>query len=146
MLIRNEIDLNKSNCNRFKAIINELQNRSVTAGIHKKDNKTYSDSKVTTAEVGAYQEFGTSKLPPRIWLRIFKIFSKYRKELEQIVNISLKENSNVNAILQDIGGYQKERIKERILDNGVYPHSDNLTGITLVDTGQLVNSIDYEEH
>lgn len=146
MLIRNEKDLNKSNCNRFKAIVSQLQNRSVTVGIHKKDNKPYPDSNVTTAEVGKFQEFGTSKLPPRIWLRIFSVFFKFKKELDRIVNVSIKENSSADAILKDIGGYQKERIKERILDNGVYPHSNNATGITLVDKGQLVSSVDCEVH
>lgn len=84
MLIRNEKDLNKSNCNRFKAIVSQLQNRSVTVGIHKKDNKPYPDSNVTTAEVGKFQEFGTSKLPPRIWLRIFSIFPNLRKNLTEL--------------------------------------------------------------
>lgn len=144
MLIRNVADLNKSHCNRFNGILKQLQKHSITTGIHKKDNKTYPGSDVTTAEVGSYQEFGTSKLPPRMWLRIFKFVTKYKRELSSIIATAFNENKNANGVLVDIGGYQKERIKERILDDTVRPKSNNVTGITLVDTGQLVKSIDYE--
>lgn len=146
MKIRNEIDLKNSNCNRFKNLLSKLQKRSVSVGIHKKDNKTYPNSNVTTAEVGAFQEFGTVKLPPRMWLRIFNLLTREKKELEKVIGIALNENTNPNAILKEIGFYQKKRVKERIMSNGVTPHSNNRTGITLVDTGQLVNSIDYEVH
>lgn len=146
MLIRNVADLNKSHCNRFNGILKQLQKHSITTGIHKKDNETYPGSDVTTAEVGSYQEFGTSKLPPRMWLRIFKFVTKYKRELSSIIATAFNENKNANGVLVDIGGYQKERIKERILDDTVRPKSNNVTGITLVDTGQLVKSIDYEVH
>lgn len=146
MLIRNAADLNKSHCNRFNGMLKQLQRHSVTTGIHSKDNKRYPDSNVTTAEVGSYQEFGTSKLPPRMWLRIFKFVTKYKRELSSIVATAFNENKNANGVLTDIGGYQKERIKERILDDTVRPKSNNVTGTTLVDTGQLVKSIDYEVH
>lgn len=146
MKIRNEIDLKNSNCNRFKNLLSKLQKRSVSVGIHKKDNKTYPNSNVTTAGVGAFQEFGTVKLPPRMWLRIFNLLTREKKELEKVIGIALNENTNPNAILKEIGLYQKDRIKYRILSNKVTPPSNNESGITLVDTGQLVNSIDYEVH
>ena len=81
-----------------------------------------------------------------MWLRIFKFVTKYKRELSSIVATAFNENKNANGVLTDIGGYQKERIKERILDDTVRPKSNNVTGITLVDTGQLVKSIDYEVH
>lgn len=146
MIIRNEMDLKNSNCNRFKDLLSKLQKRSVSVGIHKKDNKTYPNSDTTTAEVGAYQEFGTYKMPPRMWLRIFNVLTRERKELQDIIGLALNDNLDPDNVLSDIGGYQKERIKERILSNGVTPHSVNKSGITLVDTGQLISSIDYEVH
>lgn len=146
MKIRNEIDLKNSNCNRFKEMIAKLQRRSVSVGIHKKDNRPYPKSEVTTADVGKFQEFGTVKMPPRMWLRIFNLLTREKKELEEVIGTALNENTNPDKVLDEIGGYQKERMRNRILDNEVMPPSYNQTGITLVDTGQLVNSIDYEVH
>ena len=146
MKIRNEIDLNNSNCNRFKNMLARLQPRSISVGIHKKDNRTYPNSQVTTADVANFLEFGTVKMPPRMWLRIFNLLTREKKELEEVIGTALNENTNPDKVIDEIGQYQKERVRDRILDNEVMPPSYNKTGITLVDTGQLVNSIDYEVH
>lgn len=123
-----------------------INQRSVSVGIHKKDNKSYPDSDVTTAQVGAFHEFGTSKMPPRLWLRIFNLLNAERKDLLDQMIIAFRNNEDINNALDEIGAYMKDRIKDRILSNEVTPPSDNESGITLVDTGQLVKSIDYEVH
>ena len=133
--------------NKYK----NLSGRSVSVGIHKKDNKTYPDSDVTTAEVGLWQEFGhmarggRSFILPKMWLRIFKILNAERKDLLEQIIIALRDNDNIEKALDEIGAYMKERIKDRILSNEVTPHSKK-DGTTHVDTGQLVNSIDCEVH
>lgn len=146
MKIKNEIDLKNSNCNRFKGMLAKLQKRSVSVGIHKKDNRKYPKSEVTTADVANFLEFGTVKMPPRMFMRIFNVLTREKKELEEVIGTALNEQTTPDKVLEEIGGYQKERIKERILDNQVTPPSYNKSGITLVDSGQLVNSIDYEVH
>lgn len=144
MIIKNVADIKRSNLYRIAEKCKKLNKKSVTVGIHKKDNKRYANGE-TTAEVGLWQEFGTATIPPRMWLRIFIYLELYKKELENMINIGLKENDNIKGFLNDIGGYMKETIKERILSNSILPHSKK-DGITLVDTGQLVSSIDYEVH
>jgi hypothetical protein len=44
-----------------------------------------------------------------------------------------------------IGGFQQFRIKSRIMANEVTPRTIK-NGVTLIDTGQLVDAIDYEVH
>ena len=128
-----------------------INKRSVSVGIHKKDNKQYPDSDATTAQVGFWQEFGhyarggRSFILPKLWLRIFTLLNVEKEDLLQQMATAIRENDNIDNALDEIGAYMKDRIKDRILSNEVTPHS-NKVGITLVDTGQLVNSIDYEVH
>lgn len=145
MKIRNVSELRYSNCNRFKEFIKKLQNRSVTVGIHHKDNRRYPDSEATTAEVGFWQEYGIGNLKPRMWLRIFNLLTKEKQGLSEAVFDTFQDTDNVRSVLKQIGKYQKDRIKDRIASNEVTPRTDK-DGITLIDTGQLVSSIDYEVH
>jgi hypothetical protein len=115
-------------------------------GIHKKDNKTYDGTQTTTAEVGLWQEFGTVQLPARVWLRIFSLIEDEKESLREAIHKAIEKNDTADGVFNDVGAFMKERIKGRILANEVTPHSHNKSGITLVDTGQLVNSIDYEVH
>ena len=146
MIIHTEQDLKRSNIARLLNKYKNLNKRSVSVGIHKKDNKHYPDSKVTTAEVGLIHEFGGEIRTPRIWLRIFTMLNAEKDDLLKQIEIALRENDNIDKALDEIGAYMKDRIKDRILSNEVTPSSYNKSGITLVDTGQLVNSIDYEVH
>ena len=146
MRISTEADLKNSNIARLMRKYRNINRSSVSVGIHKKDNKPYPNSKVTTAQVGAYHEFGTETLPPRVWLRIFNLLDAEREELKKQIALALSGNDDLEKALDEIGAYMKDRIKDRILSNEVTPPSENKTGITLVDTGQLVNSIDYEVH
>lgn len=145
MIIREVADIQKSNLMKLARKYKNLGERSVSVGIHKKDNKTYPDSDVTTAEVGAFHEFGTVKMPPRIWLRIFNLLESEKDELREQIVVAFNENEDINMALNEIGAYMKDRIKDRILSNEVTPPSKK-SGTTLVDTGQLVNSINYEVH
>lgn len=145
MLIRSVVELNKSNTHRRRIKMMRLHTRSVTVGVHKKDNQPYSerpDRKPAT--IGMIHEFGTSKLPARIWLRIFKLIGAERAMLWDKISDAIRNNDSVVAILGDIGKYQKKRVKERITKNEVTPPSKS--PITLVETGHLLNSIDYEVH
>lgn len=126
-------------------LIEKLTKHSVTVGIHKKDNNTYPDSDVTTAEVGFWQEYGTVKMPPRLWLRIFNLINREKEQLSEVISDAIKNNDDVDDILNDIGAYEADRIRDRIQSNEVAPKSKK-DGTTLIDTGQLVNSINYEVH
>lgn len=142
MRIRTEADVSRSNIHRLAEKYSKLGKKSLTVGIHRKDNGIYPNG-ATTVEVGAWQEFGTATLPPRVWLRIFNLIENEKEELRQQVILAF-QNDDIDTALKEIGEYMKDRIRDRILSNEVVPHSHNKTGITLYDTGQLVNSIDYE--
>ena len=142
MRIQVTADIGRSNTHRLLEKYKNLGKKSLTVGIHKKDNGTYPNG-ATTVEVGTWQEFGTATLPPRVWLRIFNLIESEKEELRQQVLLAF-QNDDLDKALDEIGAYMKDRIRDRILSNEVVPHSHNKSGITLYDTGQLVNSIDYE--
>lgn len=143
MKIKSVHDLSKSLTVRNQEKIEKLLKHSITVGIHQKDNKEYENGQ-TTAEVGMWHEFGTSKLPARVWLRFLTMETKERQAFSDVLKNTYNSTDDIDRILKTCGEYQKNRVKDRILRNGVVPHSHNKSGITLVDTGQLVESIDYE--
>lgn len=143
MIIKTVKDLDKSFARRSQGKVEALIKKRLTVGIHQKDNRTYENG-ATTAEVGVWQEFGTAKLPPRIWLRFITMENKERQASTDVFRQAFNDTDDVDRIVNRLGSYMKDRIKDRILRNGVIPHSNNKSGITLVDTGQLVESIDYE--
>lgn len=128
----------------LKKRLANLNKKSVTVGIHKKDNKTYENGS-TTAEVGFYHEFSTGKMPVRMWLRIFKFLNDEKEKLFALIKNEIAENEKAKKTLDVIGGYQQFRIKSRIMANEVTPKTEK-DGITLIDTGKLVESIGYEVH
>lgn len=144
MKITNQKDLKQSNSCLLKERIKKLNERSVTVGIHKKDNKKYKNGS-TTAQVGFWHEFGTEKMPSRMWLRIFKFLIEEKKSLLSLIKKEITENAKETTTLNMIGGFQQFRIKSRIMANEVTPRTIK-NGVTLIDTGQLVDAIDYEVH
>jgi hypothetical protein len=134
----------QSNTAMLKKRLSKLSKRSITVGVHRKDNKAYENGS-TTAEVGFYQEFGTAKMPARMWLRIFKFLTEEKKKLFDLIKNEISENDKAEKTLNVVGGYQQFRIKSRIMANEVTPKTEK-DGVTLIDTGQLVESIDYEVH
>lgn len=148
MRIQVTADIGRSNTHRLLEKYKNLGKKSLTVGIHKKDNKPYPNG-ATTAKVGFWHEFGVRdndndfRLVPRVWLRIFNLIEQEKSDLRQQVLLAF-QNDDLDTALEEIGAYMKDRIRDRILSNEVVPHSHNKSGITLYDTGQLVNSIDYE--
>lgn len=120
----------------------------LTAGIHKKDNKEYQTSDITTAEAGALQEFGHwarngKFISPKVWLRIFSLYNEHKKNLGDYATAYFRDCNNLRDALQEIGLFMAETIKDRIRDNEITPHSKK-AGTTLIDKGLLINSIDFE--
>lgn len=145
--IRTQADVRSSNAVRLAK--KYATGGHLTVGIHKKDNKKYPDKDVTTAEVGFWQEFGhlarsgNSFILPKMWIRIFSLDEEHRKNLAAYASACFRDCKTAKEALQEIGRFMAETIKDRIRDNEVTPHSKK-DGTTLIDTGQLVNSIDFE--
>jgi len=160
--IRTVADIGRSNTHRLKEKYAQLGKKSLTVGIHKKDNKHYrSKGKFgkflksllgetpTTAQVGFWQEFGhyasggRSFILPKVWLRIFSLDESEHNKMIEEARAAFIYNDNIDKALKQLGKYMRDRIKERIYNNEVKPHS-NKDGTTLIDTGQLVESINFE--
>lgn len=167
MRIRNVSELRYSNCNRFKKFIENLREHYLTVGIHRKDNKKYADSDETTAQIGFWNEFGTYNIPPTLILRYITLNNKEKEAFCKFVAKCFKENTDYKKFLKEVGNYLKNRTQERIV-NGELPPNAPLTvsggwtknkksgkpfyvegkghSIRMYDTGQFVNSVDYEVH
>lgn len=145
--IRTQADVRGSNAVRLAK--KYATGGHLTVGIHKKDNKTYPDKDVTTAQVGFWQEFGhlasggQSFILPKMWIRIFSLDAEYKKLLADYASECFRDCATAKEALQEIGRFMVETIKDRIRDNEVTPHSNKI-GTTLIDTGEMINSIDFE--
>lgn len=147
-MVNIRLDIKVENRNLRQLINKCKKTANATVGIHKKDNKKYPNADVTTAEVGYWQEFGHftkggNFVLPKVWLRTFHIDERAKKELKAYARSRFAECDTIEEAMTDVAAYMSDYIKERIRNNEVVPHS-NKDGITLIDTGQLVNSIDFE--
>lgn len=110
---------------------------------------------LTNAEVGAFHEFGTTKIPQRSFLRI-PLAENLNKRLEQsgaFDKATLEQVSKSKSIMpwmQKIGVLAEGIVLEAFTSNGYGKWAPwksgyrNKTGQILVDTKQLRDSITYE--
>jgi len=149
VVIKTSADVRLSNAERLRKKYNS--GGRLTVGIHKKDNKKYPEGNVTTAQVGLWQEFGhtarggRSFVLPKVWLRIFNLYEEHKKNLAEYAAVCFRNCDKLSDALKDIGHFMSETIKDRIRDNEVTPSSDK-DGTTLIRTGEMINSIDFEVH
>lgn len=112
------------------------------------------DSTKTNAEIGTYMEFGTSKIPARSFLRVPLMEQLTTLRLAKMIDIDLlkecmKEKSlvpwldrmGVEAVAIVLGGFDSNGYGKWAKWKAPYK---NQTGMILVDTQQLRNSIGYE--
>ena len=105
MIIRTVADVSKSNAHRLAEKYKNLGKKSLTVGIHKKDNKSYENGE-TTAQVGFWQEFGHyargggSFVLPKVWIRIFNLIESEKEDLKKQVLIAF-QNDDIDCDSRD---------------------------------------------
>lgn len=109
----------------------------------------------TNAEIGAWHEFGTSKMPRRSWLRdpLMDNLDKKLKDQNLLDPASIKKiiaDKSPVSLLEKIGIIAESIIAEGFRSDGFgkwapwSPGYDNNTGNILVNTTQLRNSVTSE--
>ena len=125
----------------------ELQDQKVYAGI--KEGTVYEDG-TSVAAVAAFNEYGTSTIPPRPFMK--QSFEKNRSELETMCTEALRtvnEGGSADAGLEKIGLFMKESIRKEIDTGSFTPNAESTvkakgSSKPLIDTGLMRDSVDYE--
>jgi hypothetical protein len=103
-------------------------------------------------EIAAFQEFGTSTLPERSFVRAtFRDNpAEVAKVCERLCKAIVLKGMNVTQALELLGQWAAARVRRTITSNAVRPPDAPATiaakgsSTTLVDTGGLVNAVSYE--
>ena len=110
-------------------------------------NATYPDG-TSVALVAALNEFGTAKAPPRPFFRNM-VASKSRGWGPAAAALLKSTNYDVLLTLKQVGEGIKGQLQQSIASNTPPPNAPSTIarkghGRTLIDTGHMLNSVDYE--
>ena len=115
------------------------------------DAGNHGDSGLTVAEVGNYNEFGTTKIPERSFMR--STIREKRKDIIKLQEKLLKKiqsgDMEVEQALGLIGSFIAGEVTQKIVSiksppNHPYTIKKKGSSNPLIDTGQLKNSITWE--
>ena len=130
-------------------ILKRLQDSSITVGLHK-DAGSY-DNGSTVVEVGAWNEFGTAKIPERSFLRstIAENRAKYQREFQKAYLEAISGGMNLRAAAGFIGNVARDDIKakiESISSPGNAPSTIAKKGFDnpLIETRKLYESVKWK--
>jgi hypothetical protein len=132
----------------FNALLARLRMMGVSAltvGIH--DDAGEAGDGLTVAQVAAFHEFGTVRVPERSFIR--STLDNQRTSIEARVRditrsvISNRRRLTPKAALGILGLDLQRRIQETIR-RGIPPSLVSREGTPLIDTGQLIQSITFK--
>jgi len=114
-----------------------------------------SSEEETLGEIAYIHEFGKGRIPERSFLR--STWDKEKNDIDLTVQALAKrqikkDNYKVETLLDSVGVFMVGKVKETFRNNNWPPLADptrggrNKDGLStpLIDTGQLINSIDYK--
>lgn len=141
---------------KMPAIEAQMKERTITAGIHKSAGK-HKDSKqgLPVAEIAAFGEFGTPTAPERPAFRssFIKNRKKYKKTLGKLGTLAFNSKSTLEG-MKKLGREAKGDIQKSIVSGSWAPNAEStmlgkgggkqLINRPLINTGQVLDSVDYE--
>ena len=129
-----------------------LKKVTIKVGLPKTTGATvHQDGEETVATIGMYNEFGTSSIPERPFIR-----STMQKEAKNIKKLFAKETKKIlrgeqtpKNMMGIVGEYTSGQIKRTIVELKDPPNSDftvakKRSSNPLIDSGQMIQSITYE--
>lgn len=116
----------------------------LTVGVHEDDNAREDDSKTTNADIGAYNQFGTSDIPARPFLDIGVMNGV--DEYDQALNE--REHEDLEDALKTIGVFAQGAVQQYMTDLQSPPNAPSTikkkgSSNPLIDTGELRSSIKW---
>lgn len=157
-----EVQDNRAKLNAILREVHKLARATVTIGVHGDNAQRNDDSEFTNPQIGAVHEFGSGRIPERSFLRSTVDSGKPMDFAEQVSAKVARGQMTADRAAQQIGvvtvGEVKQTIAAKIppplseqtikrrLEKGA--HGGGLASLgnsttPLVDTGQLVQSIQY---
>jgi hypothetical protein len=137
---------------RVKAIHETAENPlSITVGVHSGEGSATYEDGATVLEVAIWNEFGTSRIPARSFLRAW--FDENRDEAKELWEALLKQVAlgkiTREVAIERFGLHCVGQIQERIASNIPPPNADSTvkrkgSSVALIDTGQLRSSITFK--
>ena len=130
----------------LQKIIKELKQRIPDIKVGVLGKYAARDESINNAELAAIHEFGTDTIPERSFLRM-PIFTRLPKVLE---GIEKQKKLNVREMSEKIGASAVAMVIAAFASSGFgeWPRSkkgiNGMANDTLIDTGQLRDSISYE--
>lgn len=136
---------------RVEKNFGEMNGLHVVVGVPEGAEERDEDGPATMAEVAFYNEFGTEHIPERSFLRstVDENNRKYVQLYEQLMGAVLEGKISVKKAMGLLGEKAKADVQRKIRSN-IPPENAESTidkkksTKTLIDTGQLVQSITYE--
>ena len=136
----------------FMKALKELDKKEVRVGYLDGLSPAYPDSGKSTAEVAAYNEFGTSTIPPRPFMRrtVDNNESKFLAMAQLSAN-GLLNGSTAEHALNELGAFGVELLQSEIKNGDFEPNAQSTvakkgSNQPLVDTGHLRQSAHYRVH
>lgn len=135
---------------RFVRELNSSSNVFVTVGVHEGERNSEG---LNIAEYGAYNEFGTSKIPERSFMRstFDEKQSKIKADMDNQFARLIEGKNTLYRSMAYVGDRHQQDIQAKI-KSGIDPANAGSTiaskgsSKTLIDTGALVQSIRYVVH
>lgn len=111
---------------KFRKKLAGMDEFSVKAGVLA--GATYPDTGVKVAKIARMQEFGTSKIPPRPFLRntVAREGGEWQRALKKEVNLYLAGKQSLDAVTTRVGNRMVSDIKKTIKE-GVTPPISEVT-------------------
>lgn len=133
-----------------RAVKKLFRGYEVTVGIHEKEGARDAGG-ITNADAGFFNEFGTSRIPERSFLRsTFDKGSKvYKDTSKEAAAFVVRTGASLDKALAILGLKVSSDVKEAIRSRIDPPNAPSTiakkgSSTPLIDTGQLLNSIDFE--
>lgn len=135
---------------KIKKELKLIDNSHVNVGVLS-DVGGYPEGNVSLADVATFNEYGTSDIPPRPFMR--QSFDTNRDEIKTFtdkeVDAIYSGKQNVKGALEKIGVYFVGKVKEtfskgEFVENAPSTIAKKGSSKPLIDTGRLRNSIDHK--
>lgn len=133
---------------KVERFINELTSKQINVGFNEQSGG-YEEG-VTTAQVAAWNEYGTEHIPARPFMRqtIENNEDKITKFVNSKAGAALKGDGDAEKVLNQIGSYVKGMMQKEIRDGEFEPNAASTIARKgsekpLIDTGHMRQSVVY---
>jgi len=143
---------------RFMKELQELAKLEAQIGFHREDDikgakredGTIVDTKTNICDIAAWNEFGTTHIPSRPFLK--QSVDNNIDEINQMLAEKKQEimsGGSAKQVLQDIGLFQKDLIQMEITEGSFEPNAESTvkkkgSDKPLIDTGRMLQSVNYK--